>query len=93
VEKPFELAELLLDDPTQWNKESIKSLIASQKTSTINLPEHIPVLLLYWTVAVEQDGTIHFKKDPYHRDKEVLDGLKEVFQFRKRPFGKQRSTL
>ncbi|MGD8959210.1 MAG: L,D-transpeptidase family protein [Desulfobacteraceae bacterium] len=93
VERPFELAELLLGNPVKWNQESIQTLIASQKTATINLPEHIPVLLLYWTVAVEQDGTVHFKKDPYNRDNQVLEGLKEPFKFRKRPFGKQRPAL
>ncbi|MEE4606703.1 MAG: hypothetical protein V2J65_35855 [Desulfobacteraceae bacterium] len=45
VERPFELAELLLDDPVKWNQESIQTLIASQKTATIHLPEHITVLL------------------------------------------------
>lgn len=93
VEKPFELAELLLDNPTKWSQEVIQTIIASKKTTTINLPVHIPVLLLYWTVALEQDGTIHFKKDPYKRDTKVLEGLKEPFKFRKRPFGKQRPTL
>lgn len=93
VEKPFELAELLLDNPSKWNQESIKAIIASKKTYTIALPEHIPVLLLYWTVSVDQDGLVHFKKDPYDRDKEVLEGLKEAFKFRKRPLGKQRPVL
>ena len=93
VEKPFELAEFLLDNPARWNQESIKEVIASKKTYTVNLPEHIPVMLLYWTVSVDQDGTVHFKKDPYDRDKEVLKGLNEDFRFRKRPFGKQRPAL
>ena len=57
------------------------------------LPEHIPVLLLYWTVAVDQNGEVQFKKDPYDRDRAVLEGLEEDFKFRKRPFGKQRPTL
>lgn len=93
VEKPFELAEILLGNPAQWNQESIKKVIASGKTRTVMLPEHIPVLLLYWTVAVDQDGTVHFKKDPYARDKAILEGLEEAFKFRKRPFGKQRPAL
>ena len=93
VEKPFELAELLLDNPTQWNPKRFKTVIESKKPRTVTLPEHIPVLLLYWTVGVDPDGTVHFKKDPYNRDKNVLKGLEEAFKFRKRPFGKQRPTL
>ena len=93
VEKPFELAELLLDNPAKWSRETFKTIIASKEPHTITLPEHIPVLLLYWTVRVDQDDTVYFKKDPYNRDKAVLEGLKEEFKFRKRPFGKQRPIL
>jgi murein L,D-transpeptidase YcbB/YkuD len=93
VEKPFELAELLLDNPAKGNRETFKTIIASKKPHTITLPKPIPVMLLYWTVAVDQDGTVHFKNDPYNRDKAVLEGLKEEFKFRNRPFGKQRLTL
>jgi murein L,D-transpeptidase YcbB/YkuD len=93
VEKPFELAELLLRNPAKWNQESFNAVIASKKPHTIMLPAHIPVLLLYWTVAVDQNGEVQFKKDPYDRDRAVLEGLEEDFKFRKRPFGKQRPTL
>ena len=93
VEKPFELAELLLGNPVKWNQESFNAVIASKKPHTIMLPEHIPVLLLYWTVAVDQNGEVQFKKDPYDRDRAVLEGLEEDFKFRKGPFGKQRTTL
>ena len=93
VEKPFELAALLLDNPAKWNQESIKAVIESKKPRTVTLPDHIPVLLLYWTVALDQDNAVHFKKDPYNRDKAVLEGLEEEFKFRKRPFGKQRPRL
>ena len=93
VEKPFELAALLLDNPTKWNQESIKRIIESKRPYTVTLPEHIPVLLLYWTAVVDQDGAVHFKKDPYNRDMAVLEGLEEEFKFRKRPLGRLRPTL
>jgi len=93
VEKPFKLAELLLDNPAKWNQETFETIIASKNPHTIKLPKQIPVLLLYWTVAVDQDGTVNFKKDPYGRDKAVLEVLEEDFKFRKRPFGNQRPTL
>ena len=28
------------------------------------VPEHIAVLMHYWTVAVDQEGTVHSKRDP-----------------------------
>ncbi len=85
VEKPFELAELLLNDPEKWNREEIRKAIESGKTRTVFLPEPIPVLLLYWTVAILPSGEVHFKKDLYGRDEAVLEGLNGDFTFRKRP--------
>ncbi len=93
TEKPFELAEILLDDPGKWNKESFKRVIDTKKTQTVMLPKHVPVLLFYWTAAVEPDGSVRFKKDPYKRDAKVLKGLNGEFKFRKRPVGQQRKTL
>jgi murein L,D-transpeptidase YcbB/YkuD len=84
VEKPFELAELLLNDPEKWNREEIKKAIESGKTRTVFLPEPIPVLLLYWTVELSPGGDVHFKKDLYGRDQDVLEGLNGEFTFRKR---------
>ena len=85
VEKPFEQAELLLNDPEKWNREEIKKAIESGKTRTVFLPEPIPVLLLYWTVEVSPGGEVYFKKDIYGRDEAVLEGLNGEFRFRKRP--------
>jgi len=67
TEKPFELAELLLDDPDKWNPESFKQAIDSGRTQTVMLPKPVPILLFYWTAAVEPDGTVRFKKDPYKK--------------------------
>ena len=93
TEKPFELAEILLDDPDKWNMDSFKQVIDSGRTQTVTLAKPVPVLLFYWTVAVSPDGAVRFKKDPYKRDAEVLQGLNGNFKFRKRPFGQQRQTL
>jgi murein L,D-transpeptidase YcbB/YkuD len=75
LEKPFELAALLLDDPTRWSAESIMEAGESGKTRTLVLPRPVTVLLLYVTVEVDKDGVVFFKKDPYDRDRAVLDGL------------------
>ena len=93
TEKPFELAEILLDNPAKWNQESFKRIIDSGRTQTIRLPKPVPVLLFYWTASPEPDGSVRFKKDPYKRDAEVLEGLNGDFKFRKRPVGQKRQTL
>jgi murein L,D-transpeptidase YcbB/YkuD len=82
VEEPFELAELLLDDSERWNRDRILAAIEAGRTQTVLLPEPVPVVLLYWTVEVDPDGTVHFKKDLYERDPPIRAALREDFQFR-----------
>ena len=79
VQKNIELAELLLDDPEKWNRESIQELIDSNETKRVNLPKPKPVLLLYVTIWFDENNNIEFKKDVYERDQQVLDGLNEEF--------------
>lgn len=93
TEKPFELAEILLKDPEKWNQQSFKQVIDSRKTQTVFLPKPVPVLLFYWTIDPEPDGSVRFKTDPYKRDAVVLRSLNGDFKFRKRPVGKTRKTL
>jgi len=75
VENPFELAELLLEDPVKWNHDKIVEASGSDREKTVFLPEQLPVLLLYWTADVNDNGVIHFHKDVYNRDKRILDAL------------------
>ena len=93
TEKPFELAEILLNDPEKWNQQSFKQVIDSRQTQTVILPKPVPVLLFYWTIDPEPDGSVRFKTDPYKRDAVVLKGLNGEFKFRKRPVGETRKTL
>ncbi len=84
VEKPFELVELLLDDPKQWSRQHIEAVIQSGKTRTVYLREPLPVLLLYWTAAVDDAGRLHFIPDVYQRDPDVLQHLEAPFRLRER---------
>lgn len=79
VQKAFELAELVLDDP-QWTQESIAAAIASGKTRTINLKEPVPVLILYWTAQPRADGQVVFRNDIYGRDAATLAALDSDFR-------------
>jgi murein L,D-transpeptidase YcbB/YkuD len=85
VERAFELAELLLNDPVRWSREALERAVASNVTRTVVLPRPVPVLLLYWTVDVSREGRIMFRKDVYERDRAVLAALTGEFEPRKRP--------
>ena len=41
----------------------------------INLVKPVPVLILYVTAVVEEDGSVHFFNDIYGHDKELEDLL------------------
>ena len=75
VERPRELAELLLDDPVRWNRAGIDRAIDTMKTQTVMLREPVPLLLAYWTVDLREDGRVGFRPDVYRRDPALLAAL------------------
>ena len=81
VRNPFELAGLLLQDQDGWDRAQIDAAVDSLKQQRVSLSEPVPVLLLYWTVNVDADGTVYFKEDIYQRDARVLAGLDGGFSF------------
>lgn len=84
VERPFELVELLLGDPARWNRGALDAAVATRVTRTVRLPRLVPVLILYWTVDRDDDGSIIFKPDPYDRDARTLAMLDRPFEVGKR---------
>ncbi|MBT2145723.1 L,D-transpeptidase family protein [Rhodanobacter sp. LX-100] len=75
VERPRELAELLLDDPARWNRTGIDRTIDTLKTQTVMLRKPVPLLLAYWTVDLREDGRVGFRPDIYQRDPPLLAAL------------------
>ena len=71
VEKPLELAELLLKGKRGWDRRHIDEVIASGETTYVRLPEDVPTYLLYWTAWVDDDGAVHFSDDIYALDKMI----------------------
>ncbi len=84
TERPLELAELLLADPARWNRTAIDAAVATGVTRTVRLAKPVPVLILYWTVDQDDDGSLLFKPDPYSRDARELAALDRPFEIGKR---------
>ena len=74
VERPFELAEIVLDDPA-WDQASLEALLNEESPRNISLRTAMPVFILYWTAMVEADGTTRFFKDVYQRDAKLLAAM------------------
>jgi murein L,D-transpeptidase YcbB/YkuD len=80
IERPLELAELLLRTKKDWTRERLDRVIASGRTETVFLDDPVPIYLLYWTVGVTPEGRVHFKQDVYDRDPAVLTALDSEFR-------------
>jgi murein L,D-transpeptidase YcbB/YkuD len=74
VDKPIELAELVLNDP-KWNADKFASVFESKKRSSVRLKEPLPVILSYWTAEADERGRVSFREDFYGHDKPVLAAL------------------
>jgi murein L,D-transpeptidase YcbB/YkuD len=80
VERPLELAELLLNDARTWNAGAIGKVIDAGETRTVRLPKPVPVLLMYWTIDPTPEGRVVFKRDPYSRDPRLAAALDAPFR-------------
>lgn len=80
VDQPVELARLLLNGSPEWPPARIDKVLAGKKTVTARLPAAMPVFLLYWTVEVPADGSVHFRNDVYERDPPILAELRKEFR-------------
>ena len=77
VQEPLSLAEYLLNDSLNWNREKIDKVIATLSTQTVQLKEKPNVHLLYWTAWANDNNIIQFRKDIYERDKPLIEQLKK----------------
>jgi L,D-transpeptidase YcbB len=80
VQKAFELAERVLNDPARWNAATIADVVAAKSTRTVSLARPVPVLILYWTAQPTSDGRVIFRNDVYGRDPPTLAALDRAIQ-------------
>lgn len=85
VQHPYQLAELLLNDPENWSVKQIQQAVATRKTRRLKLAKPVTVIIMYWTVQLDKNDLVHFRDDIYGRDRAIVDALKRPFKFRKHP--------
>jgi murein L,D-transpeptidase YcbB/YkuD len=74
LEKPADLAVFLLrnQDDGKWTLDKVQQAMSSGKDNQqVNLATKVPVLILYVTAVVEEDGTVHFFDDIYGHDRKL----------------------
>lgn len=75
TERPFELVHLLFRAEDEAAQKVISDAVASGKTQTMTLPKPIPLMMIYWTVDIRENGRVTFRPDIYKRDPKILSGL------------------
>ena len=76
VEKPAELAAWLLHDQPKWTLEKIKAAMQSgPDNQQVNLSRPVPVVIVYLTAVVEENGEVYFYNDIYGLDGTLNDAL------------------
>jgi len=85
VQNPLELAALLLEDQSGWDRAAIDRAVEAGTTRTVTLAQKIPVLLAYWTAWVDLEGHLQLRGDVYGRDAPIAAGLAVPFAVRRQP--------
>ncbi len=75
VEKPAELALLLLDDPLRWSAEALDSALDSGRTRTVGVGREVTVLLHYSTASLDETGALQLRNDIYNYDPAIVAAL------------------
>jgi murein L,D-transpeptidase YcbB/YkuD len=73
LEKPLELARILLDRVTDTPSSRLDELLARDTEQWIRVTEPLPVYILYFTAWAGEDGTVHFHPDVYERDERLKE--------------------
>jgi murein L,D-transpeptidase YcbB/YkuD len=68
LEKPDDLAVWVLRDNPGWDMARVRAAMNGTPNQQVNLAHPIPVLILYATVIVTEDGIVHFYDDIYGHD-------------------------
>ncbi len=75
LEKPQDLAALLLSGDAAWNGEAIKATIDAADTKRVQVSKPPLLLIFYWTAFAGADGAMNFRNDSYDWDHELLQRI------------------
>ncbi|MGH9745733.1 MAG: L,D-transpeptidase family protein [Candidatus Acidiferrales bacterium] len=82
LERPADLAAFVLRDVPGWDMERVRAAMKNDPSNRqVNLPRPIPVLIVYGTAVVPEDGLVHFYDDIYGHDKELDQVLQKGYPY------------
>jgi murein L,D-transpeptidase YcbB/YkuD len=81
VQDPPALAAWVLQSKPEWTPERIQAAMNGEKSVQVNLSSSIPVLILYATARVDEDGRVDFYDDIYGHDDRLAQALAKGYPY------------
>ena len=81
VQDPPTLAAWVLQSKPEWTPERIQAAMNGEKSVQVNLSSPIPVLILYGTARVDEDGRVDFYDDIYGHDARLAQALAKGYPY------------
>lgn len=72
---PTKMANWLLQDDPQWTPEKIKAAMDSGQEKFVKLKKPVPVIIMYYTAWVDQNGQLNFRDDIYQHDETLMSKM------------------
>ena len=76
LEDPVAFAQWVLADKPEWTREKMTDAMNGDHTLRVKIEEPIPVLILYSTAVVMEDGEVRFYEDIYEHDSPLERALR-----------------
>lgn len=70
LERPFDLADFLMENDPKWNDDMVVDILNEGKTKYMKVSKPTKVIITYLTTWVDDEGNLQFRDDLYG-----LDGL------------------
>jgi murein L,D-transpeptidase YcbB/YkuD len=81
LEKPADVAVWVLRNNPGWDMDRVRAAMNGSTTQQVNLARPIPVLIVYGTAIVTEDGIVHFYDDIYGHDAALEKVLQKGYPF------------
>jgi L,D-transpeptidase YcbB len=81
LERPADLAVWVLRDMPGWDMAHVRAAMNGGPNQQVNLTHPIPVLIVYATVIVTEDGLVHFYDDIYGHDATLEKVLQQGYPY------------
>jgi murein L,D-transpeptidase YcbB/YkuD len=82
LKEPAKLAAWVLRDNPEWTLDRIQQAMQTGKNDLkVNLSKPLPVLIVYATSSVRENGDVYFYRDVYGYDAELRDALAKGYPY------------